>query len=153
MKIQPSLSLKGFMTKEIMDSNCFQPPRGNPSDVPGYLGQMQAAPLAYHGFFSSLGFIYSWSVNSLSETRTPYCTGGFSPHTHIWVFLNLPDILSRTTTSFTNKSWRHPGSPIAGGHWGVWKLQPGQRFSLVCTLVMIPNCALPCYIQFWQEPC
>lgn len=60
-----SFSIEGFMTKEIMDRNCFQPPRGNPSDVPGSLGQMQAAPLANHGFFSSLGFIYSWSVNFL----------------------------------------------------------------------------------------
>lgn len=92
------------MTKEIMDSNCFQPPRGNPSDVPGYLGQMQASPLASHGLFSSLGFIYSWGVNSPSETRTPYCTGGLSSPKHIWVFVNLTDILSRTTTSFTNKS-------------------------------------------------
>ena len=99
-----SFSIEGFMTKEIMDRNCFQPPRGNPSDVPGSLGQMQAAPLDNHGFFSSLGFIYSWSVNFLSETRTPYCTGGFSSPTHIWVFVNLSDILSRTTTSFTNKS-------------------------------------------------
>ena len=99
-----SFSIEGFMTKEIMDRNCFQPPRGNPSDVPGSLGQMQAAPLDNHGFFSSLGFIYSWSVNFLSETRAPYCTGGFSSPTHIWVFVNLSNILSRTTTSFTNKS-------------------------------------------------